>query len=554
MGMLPVLMLSLACSDSDCPKDEETWYLDEDGDSYGSATERVTTCWQPEGTVSNAQDCDDGRPEVFPGAAEICADGAVNDCDDLDGEAAAAQCAGRGPFTLSAADGIFWGEVDGDLTGHMVAGAGDVDGDGRADLLVTAPGRDDGVAYLLAGPAAGMSSPALAMATIVGFEEAYWFRWLTAAQGGDLDGDGYDDLLFGNNDTMPDDLGMVWSVLGPVTGLYDLLSADARLTGDDEGDEAGASIAGEVDANEDGWRDLLVGSPRGDAPGVNSLLGSCSSSEEEELPGEVGMSVGFASLMLGPISGDMRLSDADARLVGEDGGDGAGRSVSSPGDLNGDGLDDLLIGAPGNCEGGISSGAAYVVLSPILGEHSLTDADQKWTGPSSGNNAGSKVTGAGDVLGDGSLDLLITALHGSSVGYSYRGRVYLVTEPGEGTMSLGAAHASYAGETTDAGAGSSIAGVEDIDADGYDDLMIGAPYDESAVYLIFGPVTGHHDLADADLKFIGDEDGAGRSVAGVGDVDADGTPDVLIGAPEAGPGSAVLLLGSGALLNGGYGP
>ena len=132
-------------------------------------------------------------------------------------------------------------------------------------------------------------------------------------------------------------------MLGPTTGELGLSAAavDAMLIGENDTDEAGASVSGAGDVDGDGFDDLLVSASNEDSGG----------------PG-----AGAAYLVLGPITGDLDLSEADAKLLGEIDNDNAGYAVSGAGDVDGDGLDDLLIGTPENDAGGTQAGAAYLWL------------------------------------------------------------------------------------------------------------------------------------------------------------------------------------------------
>ncbi len=100
---------------------------------------------------------------------------------------------------------------------------------------------------------------------------------------------------------------------------------------------------------------------------------------------------------------------ADAKLVGEEPRDWVGASVSGAGDVDGDGHDDLLVGAPHQVGGGLRGGAAYLVLGPVTGSRDLGLADAKLLGEESSDYAGVSVSGAGDVDGDGHDDLLVGA-------------------------------------------------------------------------------------------------------------------------------------------------
>ena len=214
--------------------------------------------------------------------------------------------------------------------------------------------------------------------------------------------------------------------------------------------------------------------------------------------------------------------------------------------MDGDGLDDLLIGAYGS--GG--TGAAYLVLGPVTGTINLSTANATLVGEEAGDSAGYDVSNAGDVDGDGHDDLLVGAFRNSE-GAHYAGAAYLVLGPVTGSRDLSLADAKLVGEGRGDAAGP-VSAAGDVNADGHDDILVGATNqgnrNEGAAYLVRGPVTGTVDLSHADAKLVGagPQDHAGY-VSGAGDVDADGRADVLIGAPWTGDyvGTAYLVYGSG---------
>ena len=181
-----------------------------------------------------------------------------------------------------------------------------------------------------------------------------------------------------------------------------------------------------------------------------------------------------------------------------------GLSVSDAGDVDGDGHDDLLIGAPFNGEGGPDAGAAYLLLGPITGRLSLHRADAKLVGEQAGDRAGAGVSSAGDVNGDGLADMIVGAPHKLTLDW-------------EGPPRPGSAH-------------------------------------RGGAYVVLGPVSGHVDLSVAATELVGvgypERDGAGNAVSSAGDEDGDGFDDIVIGHWWAGyslfdtPGAAYVFSGA----------
>ncbi len=341
-----------------------------------------------------------------------------------------------------------------------MASTGDINGDGVSDFLIGADRVDDGgvdagAAYLYYGPVSSGGSLASADVVLLG-EDADILLGYPVASAGDVNSDGYDDFLLGarQDDEGGSGAGAVFLVFGPATSGSTLSDDAVKFVGENENDRAGTSTAAAGDVDGDGYSDILVGGYLSDSSGDNA---------------------GAAYLVLGPCSVDTDLGSADAKLVGESRNDWAGYSVAGPGDTNGDGYDDVLVGAGTNDEGGTDAGSAYLLLGPISGEISLSAADAQLIGESPGDAAGVSVAGAGDVDADGHFDILV----GAPSADSRNGAAYLVYGPTTGATSLSAVEAEFVGEAYGDSTGWSLGSAGDIDEDGYGDILISAPYNDS---------------------------------------------------------------------------
>ncbi len=426
--------------------------------------------------------------------------------------------------SLSEATGSFLGEFEGDYLGYSLGGAADVNADGYNDLLIGAisndqAGNNAGKAYVVLGRPGGwlVDAPVTdADASFVGEQEDDIAGIVASA--GDVDGDGCDDVLVGAIGSH-DSRGGAYLILGRESGWTpdeSLSLADASFAGESAGDRAGNHVHGLGDVNGDGLDDFVIGA-RDNWNDWDSQ--------------------GRVYLILGRTSGwtaDQSLAGADASF--DPGFDSKGKGIGLPaGDVDGDGREDFALWESYDEDGDAHDGTfSFLFLGQPGIDHDwdYQQADATFAAASCGS--------VGDVTGDGQVDLACQTPAGIS-----DGQVYLFFDAPAllGTeVEMDAADASYLGEEEDDHAGRSL-GTGDVDGDGMDDLLFQARHNGEAaiqagqVYLVLGKASGWApgtSLSEADASWHGEAQGdeAGRAAAIVGDVNADGFDDILIGAPD----------------------
>lgn len=319
------------------------------------------------------------------------------------------------------------------------------------------------------------------------------------------------------------------------------------LVGNTRGDLAGRSSASVGDINGDGLDDFAVGASAADPDGKQSAGVVYVIFGRTDQPTE---------LQLGAM-----LATDGFRLVGVRTGDLVGDSVGAAGDVNNDGFDDLIVGAPGSDLNDVEEvGAAYIVygapaFSPILYTNQLDGTNGvRLNGIVEGDRVGVSVSGAGDLNQDGYDDVIIGAPQAQAGGKAAAGVAYVVFgQPSlPAVFDLATLNGSnglrLSGNEADAQTGNAVAAAGDFNRDGFDDVAVaawksskGAKAEVGTAYVVFGRPSFGANLvlnklgAGDGIKIVGVEQGdrAGRALAGAGDANGDDFDDLLVGAPFA---------------------
>jgi hypothetical protein len=456
--------------------------------------------------------------------------------------------------------------------GYSVGTAGDVNGDGYSDVIVSAPlydsdETDEGRAYVYHGSTTGLST--VVDWTVESDQADANFGWSVRTVG-DVNGDGYSDVIvgapyYGNGQN---EEGRAYVYHGSAMGLSS--TADWTVESDLADIRFGYSVGTAGDVNGDGYSDVIVGAPyytndqtaegrayvyHSSAAGLSSTVDWTAESNQD------GALFGYSVAMAGDVNGDgysdvivgARYYDSGEMDEGQayvyhgsatglsttaDWTAGSGQAfayfgtlVGTAGDVNGDGYSDVIVGAPKYDNGHDNEGRTYVYHGSATGLSTTVD----WTVESDQDNArfGYSVGTAGDVNGDGYSDVIVGAYNYDNPQFN-EGRVYVY----HGSVAGLSTTANWTAESdqTSAYFGYSVGTAGDVNGDGYSDVIVGAPnYDngetnEGRTYVYHGSAEG---LSITD-PWIAESDQVdayfGYSVGTAGNVNGDGYSDVIVGA------------------------
>ncbi|MCF8341400.1 MAG: FG-GAP-like repeat-containing protein [Chitinophagaceae bacterium] len=480
--------------------------------------------------------------------------------------------------------------------GYSVSGAGDVNGDGFSDVIVGSlyydNGQiDEGAAFVYLGGALGISS--VSYKTLESNQE-YAQLGVTVSGVGDINGDGYGDIIVGANqyDNGQTDEGAAFVYQGGAMGIN--TSYTIFVESNQTNARLGRAVSGTGDVNGDGYSDVIVGAENysngewsegaafvyhGSASGINTTASTMV--ESNQAGAYLGFSVseagdvngdGYSDVIIGAIGFDNGQTDEGAAFVyhGNSSGisttysamlesnqanAGMGYSVSSAGDVNGDGYGDVIVGARYYDNGQIDEGVAFVYHGSPSGINitnaTIIESNQAYSW------LGCSVSNAGDVNSDGFGDVIIGAYKYTN-GQTNEGAAFVYNGSTTGINKNSAT--MIESNQSSSWLGYSVSGAGDVNGDGYSDVIVGAYYytnlfaEEGAAFVYHGSAAGINSTASSMVE--SNQVGAymGSSVSGAGDVNGDGYSDVIVGAfvydnGQSDEGAAFVFHGSASGIN-----
>jgi len=410
---------------------------------------------------------------------------------------------------------VFEGERGRDWLGYSVGGGGDFTGDGVPDLLVGAPLDDDGGRD--AGSAFLFSGADGALVRRFNGKSPGERLGSYVALAGDVDLDGRADALVGSLTT---------------TRLFSPGKGGALFEMENESPQLVQASSGVTDLDRDGHADVVSSPPVRVVSGKVPSLGPTHpyGGRRVDGPGDLDGD-GAPDFIVGDVDMAWMISGADGSIINQlvgPPGSSFGIAVAIVGDLDGDGLDEVAVGSRRENVGGVGIDVGRVRLFRASDGQLL----RTWTGEAAGDQFGSTVAGIGDANDDGFDDLIVGAVF-SNAGGADSGKAYVFS--GLDGALLWSRAGDGPGEQMSAG----VTGVGDMDDDGYADFAVGAPQPPPAVGPGYVRVYSGCDGSVLDT-YTGDtnRDRFGRSVLGIGDLDGDDVWEVLVGAPLADPQGA----------------
>lgn len=412
--------------------------------------------------------------------------------------------------------------------GISVALAGDVNADGFSDLLVGANAYDqgeinEGAAFVFYGSKIGISP---LKQTALESNQANAMMGSSVAGAGDVNADGYGDVVIGATfyDQGQAGEGAAFVYLGSAQGVVD---NPVVIQGNQAHAHMGSSVTSAGDVNGDSYADIIVGAPHYDKLYANQ---------------------GLANVYFGSATGIN--VNTPIGLAGKQMNEEFGRSVACAGDVNGDSFADIIIAGRTQGKGLADEGAA----SLFNGFPAGVNKQPASTFRSNQANAlfGQSIASAGDVNGDGFSDLVIGA-YLYDAGQSNEG-IAMIWHGGASGINAANAAALHANQPESA-FGYSVSGAGDVDGDGYDDVIVGAPHydngqsEEGVAFVFRGTPSGISKTASNMMEADQADAGFGTSVSAAGDVNGDGFGDIVVGAMhyengEDEEGAAYVYLGS----------